>query len=70
MLILSVFEYWLGRVENKIKTATYDFLPANLDAIPLRAWDPNDNQLVSYQGSDAATEALEHLEWEAGYPAT
>ena len=50
LLIISLVEYWTGHVPKKAKEATFEWLPASLDVIPLRSWDPADSQLVLYQG--------------------
>ena len=50
LLIISLVEYWTGHVTKKVKEATFDWLPTTVEAIPLRSWDPNDTQMVIYQG--------------------
>jgi hypothetical protein len=52
LLIISLVEYWTGHTKKKVKDAAFEWLPEMLDAIPLRSWDPNDTQLVVYQGGN------------------
>jgi hypothetical protein len=51
LLIISVCEYWTGNMDRSIRAATAEWLLEELNIIPLRVWDPNDNQLVVYQGA-------------------
>lgn len=59
LLIISVFEYWTGHIDKRIKEGAEEWLPEDINAIPLRVWDPSDNQLVVYQGAEY--EAAEEL---------
>lgn len=34
-------------MDKKIKEAVADWLPDDINAIPLRMWDPTDNQILS-----------------------
>lgn len=52
LLIVSVCEYWTGSLDKKIKEASALWLPVDLDAIPLRIWDPSDNQMVVFLGDE------------------
>ena len=50
LLIISVVEYWSGNMDKRIKAAAAAWLPEDIHAIPLRVWNPDDNQVVPYQG--------------------
>lgn len=59
LLIISLFEYWAGNIPKKIKQMAADWMPIDIDAIPIRTWMPADadpthtgNQMVLYQGDD------------------
>lgn len=42
-------------MDKRIKEATEEWLPDDINAIPLQVWDPSDNQIVVYQGADTDT---------------
>lgn len=49
LLIISIIEYWSGNMNKRIKEAAAVWLPWDIHAIPLRVWNPDDNQVVPYQ---------------------
>lgn len=69
MLVLYVFEYWSGHMDKRIKIAIDAFLPDDLVNIPLRVWDPNDNQIVLSQRDEDIRDQMEQINWEADSPA-
>lgn len=48
LLIISLVDYWAGHMHKHIKSAIANWLPEDIQAIPLRVWDPNDHQVVPY----------------------
>ena len=40
-------------MDKRIKAAAAAWLPEDIHAIPLRVWNPDDNQVVPYQGAAA-----------------
>ena len=50
ILIISLVDYWTGHTKQRVQDAVGDWLPTDLDVIPLRTWAPSDTQLTIYQG--------------------
>lgn len=63
LLIISLITYWTGIVKRQLRELVQaDWLPQELDAIPLQVWDPDaecgtDLAMVIYQPPDDDDEA-------------
>lgn len=70
LLIIYVFEYWVGHMDIRIRETAEEWLLEELNAISLRMWDPTNNQLVLYQGNTSEEETGQRLllKSEAGSP--
>lgn len=53
---------------KRIKVTATSWLPEDINAIPLRVWDPNDHQIITYQDMDGVEPPL-LLEGDTAVPA-
>lgn len=60
-LTISLLHYWLGnnKIKEKTKEHAHKWMPDEeaLEAIPLRVWQPGDDQLIIYQPTDQSEES-------------
>ncbi|KAF3338670.1 hypothetical protein FCM35_KLT17507 [Carex littledalei] len=57
-----------GHMDKRIKAAASDYLPVELDIIPLRVWDPTDHQMVLYQSPNKEEAQMDPLAGDDGVP--
>ena len=73
LLIISLFQYWSGSLSKKVKQVADEWLPLDIEAIPLRVWDPSTDQPPLYlqegSGLHADGIGLLALDGAAGTPA-
>ena len=52
LLIISLIQYWAGKIHDNVKQALNRWMPQEMDHIPLQAWNPENLHVIPMDATE------------------